>query len=654
MRLIETPDHKVNNRWLSRFIPAVLFLLPLFIAASCHERKQPQQENPFYSQKVTEPVKPLLNRAFEVQDSNAVAALPYYEKALELAKSTGDKPAQAKIYRNLVFINSVHRNDFETALAISDSSIAFAMQLNDANTLCNMYGVRSVVYQVAGKTNEAVKASTMALQYMEKDTAPDSLKNYPLYINVARLYIDLGNYHLADENAKKFLLHYTGKKDTTRMILGHQTLSASAYQNNDSSAFYLHTLKAWELLQTQKNNQYTDQVYSSLVAMHKSRSRYDSARYFADKRMEYLAPQKSPDYYINLIQMTEIAYEATDAGYAKEILKYGVPLDEAANLPLSHRKNLYDGYYKILKMTGNPTMANVFLEKAYSLAAELRTQEINKDLEKYELERKKAMQENLLLNKELQLNRKNNTISVMTVSALLLIVAGAAIFVGYKRKLQLQKGHIELLEKKKEWESAKASLEGQLNERNRISQELHDELGTTLTSITLAAEILKSEQADERSEVNIIADRASEMAGKMNEIVWSLNAENDNLQSLVSYIRKFSSGFLNEAGLKLQFEESLREPFKEVKGNVRRDIYLTAKEAVHNIVKHSGATWIGMEITESEALSIVIKDNGKGIDEQLIYAGNGMKNMRRRIENLGGKIEWKNENGTVVNLKVPV
>jgi len=635
------------------YLTAAMAFVWLFCMSSC-KHCDPRQAIPFYQQKVSDTVKPLLNQAFEMQDSDAIASLPFYEKAFQLAKSVHDRPAQSMIYRNLVFINSVYRNDFETAIAISDSSLVFANDVNDANLLCNMYGVRSVVYQVAGKTDEAVKASTKALQYMEQDPAPDSVKNYPLYINVARLYIDLGNYHLANENAEKFLAHYSALYDTTRMVLAHQTLSTSAYQNNDSLNFYRHTKKAWELLQTQKNNPYTDQVYSSLVAMYKSQHLYDSSKLFANKRMQYLSENKPPDYYINLIQMTEIAFEAKDMMYAKEILKYGIPLEGMFDLPLAHQKNLYDGYYKILKMTGNDVMANAALENAYRLSAELRMQEINKDLEKYEIERKKVMQENLLLNKELQLNRKNNTISIMTVSALLLLVTGIAFFISYKRKIQLQKSRIALLEKEKEWERSTANLQGQLDERNRISQELHDELGATLTSITLAAEVLRSDQKEEKQEVNIIADRASEMAGKMNEIVWSLNAGNDNLQSLVSYIRKFSAGFLSEAGLKLQFTEVLKEPLKEVKGNVRRDIYLTVKESVHNIVKHAGAGLVTMVILHDETLCITIKDNGNGIDEQSLYDGNGLKNMRKRIENLDGTIDWRNEVGTVVKIDIPL
>lgn len=642
---------KKNCKLIPTLYATATTIILLLCTSSCKQTNK-QQNIPFYNQKVSDTLKPLLNRAFEVQDSNTIASLPYYERALQLAKAVNDGAAQSKIYRNLVFINSVHRNDFETAIAISDSSLVFANEVNDANLLCNMYGVRSVVYQVAGKTDEAVKASTRALQYMEQDRAPDSLKNFPLYINVARLYIDLGNYHLANENAEKFLEHYSAQHDTTRMILAYQTLSASAYQNNDSNNFYTNTQKAWQLLQTQKNNPYTDQVYSSLVAMYKSQHQYDLAREFANKRMEYLSQGKPPDYYINLIQMTEIAFESKDTLYAKEILKYGIPLEGMFDLPLAHQKNLSDGYYKILKMTGNNVMANAALENAYRLSSELRTQEINKDLEKYEIERKKVMQENLLLSKELQLNRKNNTISIMTISALLLLVAGIAFFISYKRKIQLQKSRIALLEKEKEWERSTANLQGQLDERNRISQELHDELGATLTSITLAAEVLKSDQEEEKREVNIIADRASEMAGKMNEIVWSLNAGNDNLQSLVSYIRKFSAGFLNEAGVRLQFEELLKEPLMEVKGNVRRDIYLTVKEAVHNIVKHSAATLVAVQIEEEGALSIVIKDNGKGIDEQSLFAGNGLKNMRKRIENLGGKIEWENEGGTIIHIRI--
>lgn len=641
-----------HNQQCSFYCIVTILLLCSYLF-SC---RQSMEKNtiPFYLQKVSDTVKPLLNKAYVVQDSDAVAAIPYYKKAQSLAKYVDDKPAQARIYRNLVFITSVYQNDFERALAISDSSLVFAKAVNDPNTLCDLYGVRSVVYQVAGKTNEAVEASTMALKYMEEDTAPDSLKNYPLYINVASLYIDLGNYHLANENANKFLKHYADKNDTTRMILAYQTLAKSAYEGNDTVQLLLHGQMAWHLLQTQPSCPYAEQVYSLLAAMYQAKQQYDSAKYFVQKDFDFYSQDKQPDYYVNLTQMTEIAYKSKDTLYAQEILSHGLPLEDLSALPLANKKNLYDGYYKILRMTGNDKMANAFLEKAYWLAADLRKQEINKDLEKYEIERKKAMQENLLLSKELQLNRKNNTISIIVISAFLLIVAGGALFISYKRKLQLQKGRTKLLEEEKIWEKTRAALEGQLNERNRISQELHDELGATLTSITLAAEVLKADQKVEQPEVDIIADRASEMAEKMNEIVWSLNAGNDNLQSLVSYIRKFSAGFLSEAGLKLQFNETLQEPLKEVKGNVRREIYLTVKEAVHNIVKHANATKVFMNISENESLFISIRDNGKGIDEKSFYAGNGLKNMRKRIENLDGSIEWMYNDGTEVKLKIPL
>ena len=91
-----------------------------------------------------------------------------------------------------------------------------------------------------------------------------------------------------------------------------------------------------------------------------------------------------------------------------------------------------------------------------------------------------------------------------------------------------------------------------------------------------------------------------------------------------------------------------------MKGNVRRNIYLTVKEAIHNIVKHSGATRVHIKIVESEGLFICIKDNGKGMDPAYSLSGNGLKNMQMRINNLEGTIEWQNDGGTSIAINIPL
>ncbi len=629
-----------------------LLLLAMILLGACRQ-DQSSSNIAFYKRSVSVSLKPLINAAINKAKADPAGAIPLYEKALAAAKSQKDEVAQVKSYRMLVFYYSIYKNDFSHAIALSDASIVLAKKINDPNTYSDLYASRAVAYSVAGKLNEAADASTTALQYLQQDKAPDSLKNFPLYNNLAVLHTQLGNYKLAVENAGKFLNHYAPLKDTARMIGAYQTMSNAYYQANDTVNFRI-TARSAQALQRDYSDKTKEYLVNSLmVAMYKSTKNYDSAKVISEHMLKSDTNINTPRHFETLTQMMEIADHANDTAYAANILKKGVPMRQLLDenlLPLSLRKNVFDGYYKILKMTGNTELAKVCVEQAYRLAGELRKQEINKDLEKYEIERKKVMQENVLLSKNLELTRKSNTITILILSAGLLALAGTGFLISYRRKIQIEKNRFELLEKEQQWKQSKAVLEMQLVERTRIAQELHDDLGASLTSIALSTELLKRKhpQLDTR-EISIIADNSAQLIDQMNQIVWTLNNNNDTLQSLLAYIRKFAAEFMNEAGI--HFTMHLPQPIAEhnLDGSVRRNLFLTVKEALHNIVKHAEATAVTLQvtITNTNQLSLHLADNGKGMTEKKeeIVLGNGLRNMNANMQTIGGTIIWVNNPG---------
>jgi signal transduction histidine kinase len=128
------------------------------------------------------------------------------------------------------------------------------------------------------------------------------------------------------------------------------------------------------------------------------------------------------------------------------------------------------------------------------------------------------------------------------------------------------------------------------------------------------------------------------------------------VQSLVAYIRKFATNFLDDAQLMLSFEAENLPLEKEIDGSVRRNIYLCVKESMNNIVKHANAHKIRVKIdTNTEGLNINIKDDGKGIDAAHIsILGNGLKNMQKRMSDIGGQFLIHNNNGTEITLSYPM
>ncbi|MBI2729435.1 MAG: hypothetical protein HYX40_01550 [Sphingobacteriales bacterium] len=205
----------------------------------------------------------------------------------------------------------------------------------------------------------------------------------------------------------------------------------------------------------------------------------------------------------------------------------------------------------------------------------------------------------------------------------------------------------------------KVQLEKQLAvqmERQRISSEMHDDIGAGLSGVRLLTEMTKHKlkETTANSDIDRIYDSVGEISAKMKEVIWSLNTENDSLSSLIAYLQKQARQMMEHYPGK--FTISLPEiiPDTKISGEVRRQVYLSVKEALHNIIKHSGANDVWMDIKCSDKLYITIADNGKGMDtNEDSPGGNGLKNMRKRMEQLKGKFFIKNGNGVTLTFEIP-
>jgi signal transduction histidine kinase len=133
-----------------------------------------------------------------------------------------------------------------------------------------------------------------------------------------------------------------------------------------------------------------------------------------------------------------------------------------------------------------------------------------------------------------------------------------------------------------------------------------------------------------------------------------MNSKNDSLGNLISYIRAYSTEYLEGTSVNCKVTIPHDIPEKELTGDKRRNIFLCVKETLNNMLKHSGATGLTIDILTDGVLTIRIYDNGRGIDLQKIRQfGNGLQNIKRRMESIGGDFEIKNNNGTETILTLP-
>jgi signal transduction histidine kinase len=194
-------------------------------------------------------------------------------------------------------------------------------------------------------------------------------------------------------------------------------------------------------------------------------------------------------------------------------------------------------------------------------------------------------------------------------------------------------------------------------ERTRIATDMHDDFGAALSRIKFLSEKIqlnRNEKDSIQSDLQKISFYSDEMADKMGEIVWALNQRYDSVGDLVSFSRSYASEFLQDKSITLHFfAEGLSE--RKIHGEWRRNIFLVIKESLNNIVKHAQASEVWLRFEESDILNVSIRDNGIGIDTSHIRPfANGLENMRKRIAGIGGTIEIRKENGTLIQLSVPL
>jgi ligand-binding sensor domain-containing protein/signal transduction histidine kinase len=200
-------------------------------------------------------------------------------------------------------------------------------------------------------------------------------------------------------------------------------------------------------------------------------------------------------------------------------------------------------------------------------------------------------------------------------------------------------------------------------ERARIARDIHDQLGASLTQMALLGELLEGDK-DSPEEVGThaqqICQTARDTTRVLDEIVWAVNPSNDTLDGLMTYICKYAQEYLAVAGLKYRMDVPAELPLAIIPPDVRHNVFLAAKEAVTNVVRHARASsvWIRLQ-TENSRFILQIEDDGRGLnclDEGAARGRNGLRNMGRRMEEIGGSfsIMAGPGGGTVVQLTTPL
>jgi signal transduction histidine kinase len=324
-------------------------------------------------------------------------------------------------------------------------------------------------------------------------------------------------------------------------------------------------------------------------------------------------------------------------------------------------KNLYLLQYETEQSLGNHKQALVAYRQYTKLKDSMSNVDIQKNIslldQQYQAERKEKM----LLQKDLQINtqkvllqNKNAWVIISTGAAALMLLLAFAAW-GYFRQRRKADQH------ENELKQFQLSYSAKEEERNRIAGELHDDIGATLSSIHIYSSVAEKSLKEHPEKTKIVLQQINnstrQVMENMSDIVWAMKQDQAGEKSFSGRIKNYGYDLLTSRNIECQYfiAEQAEEKLQNLEA--RKNILLIVKEAMNNISKYSGAVMaeVKMELN-AENMLISIGDNGKGFNPTESSGGNGLVNMKRRTQYLGGtfSIHSLPGSGTKIQISIPI
>ncbi|MEP6682418.1 MAG: tetratricopeptide repeat protein [Parafilimonas sp.] len=543
--------------------------------------------------------------------SNMRKAEEYFKTALSLFKETGRKDLIVMPVANL---GTMYMD--ETEYTKSLECFMQAVKLDDEiidNGDINIKSNKAATLHDIGRLYNLQKNSTEARKYFEQ--ALKITKSLNADAHIAENLMSIGNTYQIDNNHQKALQYYyeclkyiQKTNDLYRIGLTHENMGVSYF----ALAKYSEAIKHFNLA---KEN------YSTL------KSKGDMFYVSIDLAQVYDTLKNTRQAIASLSEALQYANELKNKNFQQQAF--------SALSDFYRQHENYKSAYNFLD-SSNKIKDSLFTIEKQDQLLQLQTQ--------FETEQKEKQIE--LLKKDQQLTyasiQRQKTFQYAAYIIFFLLVLIGFLIINRYRTVQRAKRVIEMEQM-----------------RNNIARNLHDDIGSTLTSINILSKVALQTETNDAAKTNMqkIKDRSAAIMESMSDIVWAINPANDALDKIILRMKEFGSEITEQAGIQFIFKEE--EELNDVKLSLaqRNNLYLIFKEAVNNAVKYSEANEINISLKkEQNNLILKIKDNGKGFNAQHQYSGNGLKNLQSRANDMQAKIQLQSTagKGTTICLFMPI
>ncbi len=542
----------------------------------------------------------LKGNSFERRTEND-SAFNYYFKCLNLIEHKNFPAVKSEALFNIGDLYEV-TGHYDSAAIYVFSSLSIADSIFNTDLQGkNLRIVGNLMYKQS-RYNDALMYYAMALESFSVNNLYQSLLARTRE-NIALTYLKLDSLTLADyyfNQASDIYQRISDERGKARVDLNRAMLNIRQGLLNEALE---RTTKALEFFKGINHHNGIAECYMTLAEAYLKQKKYHEAEQNAMHLLNELKWYEDKD-------LEQVAYQILEkTNYAQGNIKRAYEYQ-------SKSKELYTSIYK---------------ESKDALITELL---IRYNLKKAEQKAKLLHEQNVIDN--LKIIKQKQQAMWLSLAIVLLVIIIVLVFYIF---------HIRQIHKVQQT-------------RQRISSDLHDDLGSSLSAITMLSQVVRRHLTD-KQDINTlekISKSAQDALEKISEIVWSLNPKNDSLASLISYIRKYTAEYFEYSAIECRITLPQNVPPITISGEQRRNIFLVVKESMHNVIKHSNATSVDMNIALSEnQLTISIHDNGNGINfSQCNTYRNGLLNMELRMKESGGSFSIENQLGTTVQLSIKI
>jgi two-component system, NarL family, sensor histidine kinase UhpB len=567
-------------------------------------------------------------------------AMPYFKKGIELSERLGFISGLEKC-NNGTSLAFSYNAKYDSALVYINKAVLYALKAGNIKRLALAYLNRADVFVNLQNYPAALKNCDTAIVYAQQIKNNEGLGR--IYSIMSGIYNDLKQYDKALAALDKSNYHFSFTKNRQMVAMNYSERGVILRQTNQTEKSIEWTKKAIVIADSLEDNNNLSAYYCELGEAYAKLKNYKEAEDAFINALNIAVQTENTSQ--QAVCYTDLSTLELEQNRYPKSIDYGLKAYELIKPEtdlLREQLITYTLATAYLK-NGNNAKGLEFLELSTTLKDSLVKQQFSVETAKqqasFDVKEKEREITVLNKNKELQQQKLQKQRLLIFGSVFIALLSLAAIWLFFNRnKLKQRMKELEL--------------------RNQIAADLHDEVGSSLSSINMLSQMATKpgNETLQKSILEKMSTNAKETMEKMSDLVWTIKPEEAEGSNLKQRMERFAYEICGAKNIALTLQLDKLET-KDLTMDQRKNMYLIFKEALNNAVKYSGTEKIAVSAANgNNVLTMIVKDEGKGFDVDTVIKGNGLENIQTRTASVGGKLSIDSApgNGTTVKLTMPL